>query len=187
MIWLQLLHLLNHHNHFLPQLDAHERHADEKRVLVAVANNQAARLVLQRQPGEQLRLAPDFQAELVRLARVQNFLHHFAQLVDFDWKNAAVRVLIIELGDGGGEGLVDRLDAVAQNILEADQHRKLQAPPLGLLDHVRQIHHRAIFAQGHGDDVPGLIDVEVLRAPTIDVVKSARRLDVPGGAGGEAT
>ncbi len=175
----QLFELLDHHDHLLPQLDAHERHADEKGVFVAVANDQEARLVLQGQAGEKLRLAAHLQAKLVRLARVQDFLHHFAQLVDFDGKDAAVFVLIIELGDGGGEGLVDRLHAVAQNILEADEHRKLQSPAPGLLDHVSQIHHRPIFAQRHGDDVPGLIDVEVWRAPTIDVVKGARGLDVP--------
>ena len=177
----QLLQLLDHHHHFLAQLDAHQRHADEQSIFVAVADNQAARLVLKRQAGEQLGLAPNLQAELVRLARVQDFLHHFAQLVDLDGKDAAVMVLIIELRDGRGEGLVDGLDTVAQNILEPEQHRKLQPATLGLLNHVGQIHHRPILPQRHGHDVSGIIDVEVLRSPTIDVVQSARRLDIPGG------
>ena len=167
MICLQLLQLLHHHDDLLAQLDAHEGHADENGVLVTVANNQAVLLALQGQAGEQLRLAAHFQPELVRFARVQYLLHHFPQLVDLDGKNAAVFVLIIELGNGRRESLVDRLHPVAQNVLEADEHGKFQSAPLRLLDDIGHIHHRAIFAQGHGDDVPGIIDVEILRAPPV--------------------
>ncbi len=178
---LQLLYLLHHQDHLLAQLDPHQRHADEKCVLVAVANDQAARLVLQRQSGEQLRLAPHFQPKLVRLARVQDFLHHFPQLVDLDWKNSPVFVLIIEFGNRRRERLVERLHPVPQYILEPDQHRKLHPPPLGLFDHVRHIHHRSVLPQRHGHDVPRLIDVKVPRPPAIDVVEGACGLDVPGG------
>ena len=126
MIWRKFLELLDHQDDLLAQLDAHQRHADETGVLVAVANDQAAELVLQGQAGEQLRLAAHLQAEIVRLARVQDFLHHLAQLVDLDGKDAAILVLIIELGDGAAEGLVDGLDPVAQNVLKTNQHRKFQ-------------------------------------------------------------
>ena len=111
----------------LAQLDAHQGHADELGVLVAVADNQAPALVLQRQPGEQFRLAPHFQAKIERPARVQDFLHHFAQLVDLDGKDAAIDVLIIEFRNGGGEGLVDGLHPVAENVLKPNQQRKLQS------------------------------------------------------------
>ena len=73
------------------------------RVLVTVANDEAAHLVLQRQAGEQFRLAADFQAEIERLARVENFLHHFAELVHLDRKHAAIFALIIEFRDGIAE------------------------------------------------------------------------------------
>ena len=125
---LELLELLHHHDDLLAQLDAHEGHADKQGVLVTVANNQAAVLALQRQAGEQLRLAPHFQPELVRLARVQYFLHHFPQLVDLDGKDAAIFVLIIELGNGGRESLVDGLDPVAENVLKPNQHREISSP-----------------------------------------------------------
>ena len=55
----------------------------------------------------------------------------------------------------------------AQNILKPDEHRKFQAAPLRFLDDVGQIHHRAVFLQGHGDDVSGIIDVKILRAPAV--------------------
>ena len=65
----QFFELLDHHDHLLVQLGAEQRHANEAGVLVTVADDQAAELVLHGQPGEQLRLAADFQAELERLAR----------------------------------------------------------------------------------------------------------------------
>ena len=89
-MWRQLLQFFHHHDDVLAQLDAHQRHPDENRVLVTVANNQAGLLILQRQAGEQFRFAAHFQTEIIRFARVQNFFHHFAQLVDLDGKNAAI-------------------------------------------------------------------------------------------------
>ena len=80
----QLLQFFDDHDDRFAELDAEQRHLDELRVLVAVADDEAAHLVLQRQPGEQFRLAADFEAEIKRLARVENFLHHLAELVDLD-------------------------------------------------------------------------------------------------------
>src|ERR1022692_4190165 len=74
----QLLELLDDHDHLLVQFGAEQRHANETSVLVAVADNQAALLVLHGEAGEQLRLAADLQAELVRLARIQNLFNHLA-------------------------------------------------------------------------------------------------------------
>ncbi len=132
-----------------------------------------------RQPGEQFRLAADFEAKIIRLARVQDFLHHLAQLVHLDGKHAAKLSLIIELRDGTLERLVQRLDAVAQNVLEPDEQRKLQPARLRLLDHIGQIHRHARVLQRPRHDVSGVVDVVILRAPAMDVVKRARRLDVP--------
>ena len=56
---------------------------------------------------------------------------------------------------------------------------KLQPAPLRLLDHVGDVHRRARLLQRLGDDMPGLVDVEIIRAPAMDVVEIARRLDVP--------
>ena len=177
---LQLLQFLHHHDDFFAKLDAHEGHADEQSVFVTVANDEGCLLILQGQPGEKFRFAADLQPELMRFASVQNFLHHFAELVDLDGENAAIFILIIEFGNGRGKGLVDRLHPVPQNVLEPDEDRKFQAATLRLLNDVGDIDHRAVLAQGHGDDVSGIIDVEVLRPPTVDVVKGARGLDVPG-------
>src|SRR2546425_10180859 len=78
------------------------------------------------------------------------------------------------------ERFVDRLDPVAKDVLKADEQRKFQAARFGLLDHIREIHRRAGLLQRHRDDVAPGVDVEIFRAPTVDVVKTARGLDVPG-------
>ena len=180
----ELLEFLDHHDDFLAQLDAEHGHLDELGVLVAVANDQAAHLALQRQSGEQFRLAAHLEAEIERLARVEDFLDHFAKLVDLDGKHAAVFALVIELGDGTAEREVDGLDAVPQDVLKPDQQRKLQPAPLGLLDHVREVHRHAGVLQRPRDDVSSFVNVEILRPPALDVVEVAGRLDVPQAGGG---
>ena len=178
----QLLQLLNDHDDLFAELDAEQRHLDEVAVLVAVAYNQVADFILQRQPGEQFRLAADFQPEIIRLARVENFLHHFAELVHLHRKHAAIPALVAGLGDGTAERLIDGLDAMPQNILEADQQRKFQPARLGLLDYVRDVHRRARVLQRLGDDVAGVVDVKILRAPALDVVKRRAPLRCPTAA-----
>ena len=163
----------------LAELGAQQGHADERGVLVAVADDEAAHLALQGQAGEQLRFAAHFQAEIERLAGIQDFLHHLAQLVDLDREHAPVTALVIELGDGVAEGGVDGLHPVPQDVLKPDQHRKLQAARFGFLHDIGDIDRGAIFLQGFGDDAPRLVDVEVARAPALDVVQIASLLDVP--------
>ena len=92
---------------FLPSLMPSIAILMKLRVLVAVADDQAAHLALQRESGEQFRLAADFQAEIERLARVEDFLHHFAELVDLDREHAAIFALVIEFRDGIAKGEVD--------------------------------------------------------------------------------
>ncbi len=127
----------------LAQLGAESAILMKFAVLVTVANDQAADLILQRQPSEQLRLAADFEAEVVRLARIEDFFDHFAELIHFDGEDAAIFSLITVLRDGVAKGEVDRFYAVAQNILKTDEQREFQPARLGLFDHVREVYRRA--------------------------------------------
>ena len=68
---------------------------------------------------------------------------------------------------------------MAQNVLKPDEQRKLQPARPGLLGHIRQIHRHARVLQGPRHNMPGVVDVEILRAPALDVIKRARRFDVP--------
>jgi crotonobetainyl-CoA:carnitine CoA-transferase CaiB-like acyl-CoA transferase len=64
-------------------------------------------------------------------------------------------------------------------------HTGIEPAPPGLLNDVGNVHRHARLLQGPGDDVAGFVDVEILRAPAMDVVEVAGRLDVPrpGGVG----
>src|ERR1043166_825314 len=176
----QFLQLLDDHDDLLPQLGAKESDTDKVGVLVTVANNEAAKLALQREAGEQFRFAAYLQAEVKDLARVQDLFHDLAELVHLDREHAAVSALVIELGDGVAEGHVDGLDAVAQDVLKANQDRELQSAHPGLFDHIGQIHSRAGVAQRFGHDAAGFIDVEVFGPPAMNVVQVAGVLDAPG-------
>jgi len=135
----QFFEFLDHHDDLAAKFGSQEGHAHERRILVAVANNQAAELVLERQAGEELGFAADFQAKVKGLAGIENFLNHFAELVDFNGKNAAILALVVEFGDGVAKRQVNRFDPVPQDILESDQERKFQPAGLGFFDDVRKI------------------------------------------------
>ena len=102
-------------------------------------------MILEGQSGEELRLATDFETKVKGAAGVQNFLHHFAQLVDLDREHAAVLALIVEFLDRGAEGEIDGLDAVPKDVLETNQHRKFQAARFGFFDDVGEINGGARF------------------------------------------
>ena len=87
--------------------------------------------------------------------------------------------MVIVFGNGRAKRLVDGLHPVTQDVLKPDEQREFQAARLGLLDHVGQIHRHAAVLLRHGYDVPRLVDVVILRAPAMNVVQIARRLDVP--------
>ncbi len=176
----QFFQLLHDHDDFFAELLAEDRHLDEARVLVTVADDEAAHLVLQRKSGEQFRLAADFQAEIERLARIQDFLHHFAKLVHLDGKHAAIAALVIELGDRVAEREVDGLDAMAEDVLKTDEDRKFQITALGFLDDIVEIDRCAGFLLRGGHHASGLVDIEIFRAPALDVVHAASGLEIPG-------
>ena len=136
-------------------------------------------MALQREAGEEFWLAADFQSEIIRLAGVKNFFHHLAQLVYLDGKHSAVMALVIKFGDRTLKCLVNGLDAMAQNILKADEQGEFQAPRLGLLNHVGQVHGSTCFLQRMRHDATGIVDVKILRAPALDVIKRAGRIYGP--------
>ena len=58
---------------FLPSLRPEQRHLDEAGVLVTVADDEAARLVLHREAGEQFGLAAHLEAEIEAACRRPGF------------------------------------------------------------------------------------------------------------------
>ena len=108
----------------LPSLLPEQRDADEGAVLVAVADDQGLGVRVHGERREQLGLAAGLEAEMICLAGIDDLLDDLAQLVHLDREDAAIMALVADLVDRAAERLVDRLDAVAQQILEADDERK---------------------------------------------------------------
>ena len=175
----EFLELLDDHDDFAAEFGAEQRHADEIAVFIAIADDQAADLVLQGEAGEQFGFAAHFEPEIERLAGVEDFLDDFAELVDLDGEDAAVFALVIVFRDGTAEGEVDGLDAVAEDVLEPDEHREFESAAFGLLDDIRQVHRSAGLLQRPGHDVAGFVDVEVFRPPSLNVVEVSGGLEVP--------
>ena len=113
----------NNDNRF-PKLATEKCNANESWIFVAVADDQALRVLLHRECRNQFRFAARFEAKVKLLARVDDFFDHFAQLIDLDRKNAAIFVAITELRHRRLKGTINRFDAVPQQILKSDYERK---------------------------------------------------------------
>ena len=143
-------------------------------VFVAIANDKTLRIRVDRESRQQLGLASDFETKMKLGSSVNNFLHHFAELVDFDGKDPAVDIGIFRLGNGFGEGLVYRLYPVAQQILKTQGERKRQTAVLGLR---HELHHIDLsFGKGirAHRDMTLWIDRKIRSAPALHIVKRYR-------------
>ena len=79
-----LAQLLDHDEHLVAELLAHEGEAHELLVLVAVADDQVVGVLGEAEHRLQLRLAAALEADAVRLAELDDLLDDVALLVDLD-------------------------------------------------------------------------------------------------------
>ena len=86
------------------------------------------RVLVHRQCGDQFRFAARFEPKVKLLAGIDDFFDHFAQLIHLDRENAAILAAVIEFLDRVSKRAIDRFDAVAKQILEANHQRKTEAP-----------------------------------------------------------
>ena len=135
----QLGELLDDRDDLLADLAGQHGHLDEFVVLEAVADDRRVQAVGQGQHGQQLGLGAGLQAEVERLAEVEDLLDDVPLLVHLDRVDAAVVALVVVLLDGGLEGVVDLADAVAQDVGEAEQDRQLDAAGLQLIDQLLEV------------------------------------------------
>ena len=85
----------------LADLAGQDGHLDEFVVLEAVADDRRVRSVGEGQHGEQFGLGAGLQAEVERLAEIEDLLDDVPLLVHLDRIDAAVFALVLELLDGG--------------------------------------------------------------------------------------
>ena len=131
---------------------------------------------MDREGGEEFGLAAGLDAEMPRRARVEDFLHDLAELVHLDREHAAVGRLVAGLGNRLGEGFVDRLHAVAQEVVEPHHEREGEVPRLRLGDDVHEVDRVAVALRVHAGMALGR-DSEIAAAPAVDVVEGP---GVPG-------
>jgi hypothetical protein len=125
------------------------------------------------QAGEDLRLRADLDAVVKRTAGVEDLLDHFAELIDLQRKDGAIDAAVVVLADGALERAVERLDAMAEEILKADQDRRGEVHRLRFADDVDDRNGDAFALQRRDGDVTVRCDVEVSGAPAVDHVQRA--------------
>ena len=123
----KFLRLFDDKNNFFAEFATEEGRADELGIFVAVAYEETFRVAMMGEASEEFWFASDFEAEVVRFARIENFLYDFAHLIDLDWENPAVGAFIAGRLDGIGKGFVDGTDAVTEEIVETNEKRVVQA------------------------------------------------------------
>ena len=183
---MNLFVILDHRDDGAAELGGQDHRFDVGVVFEAVAHDDAVgRVFGDGHDGEQFRLGADFQAEAELLAVAVHLFDHQALLIDLDRENRRVAVLVVVLGDGGGEGLGEVAQAVRENIGEADDHRRVQVAGLQALHDVVQVD----FARGvliRADHHMALgIDRKVTFAPGFHLVQIQRLLDLPCGVHGQ--
>src|SRR5216683_5420023 len=121
---LEFFQLFGHNDDRVAKFSTEKCNANESWIFVAVADDQALRVLLHRERGNQFRFAARFEAKVKLLACVDDFFDHFAQLIDLNRKNAAIFVAITELRHCRLKGTINRFDAVPQQVRKSDYERK---------------------------------------------------------------
>jgi hypothetical protein len=172
--------LLDHDDDLFAQLAAEERDADEIVVLVAVANDERVGALVHGHGDHELGFGAGLEAVVEALGRGDDLLDHFAELVDLDGEHAAVAALVALVLDRLVEDAVELFDAVAEQVLETDDERGLQAHGNGLVHDIHDADGATVGKRLHGHAAV-LGDAEVARAPALEAVKL---LGLGGGPGG---
>jgi hypothetical protein len=98
-------------------------------------------------------------------------LDHPPLLVDLDRIDGGVAAPIIQLGDGGGEGVAQGIDPVVEDVAEAGQHRQPVASGSQILGQGGQIDPGMAGPARRANPRPArLVDVEVAAAPAGGIV-----------------
>src|SRR5689334_7467422 len=92
----QLLQFFDYDDGGLAEFASEQRNPNERLILVSVTDNQALRILVHGQGGDQLRFTSRFQSKMKLLTGIDNFLHHFAQLVDLDRKHTSISPAVTE-------------------------------------------------------------------------------------------
>ncbi len=153
----------------LAEAAAHQGELDVFFVLVAVADQEGLAVLEQGKGDDELGLRAGFEAEIIFFAGVEDLLDHFAELVDLDREDAAVAAIVVFFLDGVTEGFVDLRHAIAEQVLDADRERGLQAGGFDFLDDVRDADLAVVTFRVHAE-VTLRVHGEVVTSPSFEAV-----------------
>src|SRR5205807_6703484 len=166
----QFLQLLDHKNHLFAEFAPEKSDANEGWIFVTVANNEALRILVHGERGDQLGFASGFQPKMELFTCFDDFLDHFSKLIDFDRENAAITAPIIKFRDRGFKGPVDTLAAMTKKILERNDQWKTETARARFVDHFKNVNRAAAFLYRFGNDVAVGVNRKIATAPTFQVL-----------------
>ena len=175
----ELVGLLHHRHDALAEALPEQHGAQHGRVFVAVADEQRAVALEVGERGDELGLRAALQPDAVGLAGLQDLLDHLVQLVHLDRVDRRVAPVVAGLGDGRAERLVQPDDPRAQDVLKAEQQRRLHAVLAELLREPEDVDLGAVGV-GPGVDAAVVADGEEAVGPGGQAVE---RLGVGGRPG----
>ncbi len=176
----QLVGHLHHEDAGEADLGGVEAEVDELLVLVAVADEHRLLVAHHAHGGDQLRLGAGLETVVVARAELGDLLHHLLLLVDLDRVGAHEAAGVAQLFHGGAEGLVEAGDLGVEDVLDAQEHRHVQAAFAHAVGHGGDAHRPVHGARlGHDHHVAVLGDEEKAAAPFGDTVQVGRFADVP--------
>ena len=114
---------------------------------MAVANDQAVAVHVRGQHGVQFGLAAGFEAEVVLLAVADNLFHHRLHLVYFNRVDDEVVGLVVVLLFGAVEAFCGLLDAVVEDIGEAQQDGRGDVARVEFVHYFLEVYFHAVFAR----------------------------------------
>ena len=144
---LELFQLFSNNDDRFAKFTSEKGNANKSRIFVAVTDDQALGVLVHCERCDQFRLAARFETKMKRLTCIDDFLNHFAQLVDLDRKNAPIFVAITELRNRRLKDTVNRFDPVPQQILESDYERKTEVARARFIYDLEQVDGTTVFLQ----------------------------------------
>ena len=177
----ELGEVLDHRDDRAAELGREDDRLDVAVVLEAVADDQPLRRIARHgHHGEKLRLRASLEPEAEVGAAAIDLFDDEALLVDLDRVDGGVAVLVVVFGDGRGEGVVQRSQSVAEDVREAQHHRRREVACAELLDDLEEVDLARAVAAWLANDVTCGIDAEIAAAPGARRVELLGVFDAPG-------
>ena len=99
-----------------------------------------------------------------------HFLHHRADLIDLDGIDDEVLCLILVFLSRIGKARGSLLNAVVDDVGEADEHGCGDVAQRQLVNHVLEIDFHSVFEWSR-DHVPLIVDMKIIHTPSVDAVQ----------------